>query len=66
MHETYMYLTRKTRTGKAHYWNGLDTACRMYSTGGMNPKRYAPIEEIGNQPICTMCKQVRKTGRYIY
>ena len=60
-----MYLVRRTRSGKAHYWNGIDTACRMYSTGGMNPKRYIPTEYLEDMPICTMCRQVDKSGRYV-
>ena len=60
-----MYLVRKTKTGKAHYWNGQDTACRMWSTGGMNHRRYTTVEDKQHQPICTMCKQVHRTRQYV-
>jgi hypothetical protein len=41
----------------AHYWVGSDTACRMWSTGGIGRGRnkFALHDEPGNHPICSMC-----------
>ena len=41
----------------AHIWNGYDTACRMYSTGGITrKKRYHVSETNPGLPICGVCK----------
>ncbi len=41
---------------KAHIWLGNDTACRMYSTGGLRQPRYEVHETSCGRPICTMCQ----------
>ena len=34
------YLIRASgKKNKAHFWDGKDTACRLWSTGGMNKNR---------------------------
>ena len=52
------YLVRKNPNHRqvAHYWNGSDTLCRLYSTGGMAKGKYEVVDKIGDLPICTMCK----------
>ena len=50
----------KTRNPKViHLWINEDTACRMYSTGGLRNKNgYAVIKERLGLPVCTMCDNV--------
>lgn len=49
-----MYLVRKKNAKTAHIWTGYDTACRMYSTGGLQKKAYAVVNE-SDLPACSMC-----------
>jgi len=49
-----MYLVRKKNAKTAHIWTGYDTACRMYSTGGLRKKAYQVVSASDLQ-ICTMC-----------
>lgn len=54
------YLHRKKVTDKtrAHIWLGKDTACRMYSTGGIKRKwNYTVSKDVYNMPICENCKE---------
>jgi very-short-patch-repair endonuclease len=47
----------------AHLWNGVDTFCKMYSTGGIN-KNYVKITDTSeNHPVCVMCNKNRKKNR---
>lgn len=50
-----MYLVRKKRGGKAHYWEGTDTKCRMASTGGLSMRKYLVTDHPGDRLICHMC-----------
>jgi hypothetical protein len=54
-----MYLVRKKNAKTAHIWTGYDTACRMYSTGGLRKKAYEVVS-MGKLPpyipVCTMCR----------
>lgn len=56
------FLIRKKLKGKpavAHIWSGDDTACRMWSTGGIGRKRpYEVVEDRGEHEVCQMCKNV--------
>lgn len=52
------YLLRKSLKSKAHLWDGADTYCRLYSTGGLVKTKYQLFDETHEQPICTMCKNV--------
>jgi hypothetical protein len=59
---TGKYLTRATRGKRkvAHLWNGDDTVCRMWSTGGMlgkNIKRFTLSDKLGVYSVCFMCQQ---------
>lgn len=50
-----MYLIRKGHSAKvAHIWNGKDTVCRMYSTGGMNRSKFKQVVAT-SLPICVNC-----------
>lgn len=49
------YMIRKRLNGKAHYWNGTNTLCKMYATGGMNQKKYMLSDSRKGLDICTMC-----------
>lgn len=51
-----MYLVRKKNAKTAHIWTGYDTACRMYSTGGLRKKAYKAVAAT-DLPICTMCSE---------
>lgn len=48
------YLVRRKGKGKAHLWDGNDTACRMYSTGGLSKKRYVVADD-GGRKLCGNC-----------
>lgn len=51
-----MYLVRKRRGGKAHYWDGADTKCRMASSGGLSMRKYVVTDHTGGRLICHMCQ----------
>lgn len=53
-----MYLVRIKRGGKAHYWDGSDTKCRMASSGGLSMRKYVVTAEPGERLICHMCARV--------
>lgn len=57
-----MYLIRKKKAKTAHLWDGEDTVCRMYSTGGLN-KRHYKIVYPNELPVCTMCQSKKDSGR---
>ena len=58
--ETSGYLIRRLRyTAKvAHVWTGRDTACRMWSTGGLRKDKYEYSVGSDDLPICTQCLAV--------
>lgn len=51
------YLIRvKGKKKSAHYWDGTDTLCHLWSTGGMNQRKgWRVYDEPGEHPLCTMC-----------
>lgn len=51
------FLVRKTGNSKSHLWNDGDTYCRMFSTNGLNKKKYHVVEK-SNNDICHMCNNV--------
>jgi hypothetical protein len=55
-----LYLIRsKGKVKTAHIWEGKDTACRMWSTGGMSHKRaYELYDAPYGLSVCTMCANV--------
>lgn len=56
-----MYLVRKKNAKTAHIWTGYDTACRMYSTGGLRKKAYEVVSKC-DLPTCSMCSQKPMIG----
>lgn len=50
------YLIRKFG-GKvrAHLWNGSDTECRLFSTGGMRKSNFVVTDETIGKEICLLC-----------
>lgn len=53
---TNEFLIRKTGLkARAHLWTGEDTACRMWSTGGLKRSRFDVKSERGEHEICVMC-----------
>ncbi len=52
------YLIRDKGKNKAyHIWTGDDTACRMWSTGGMQKKKgYTLHDETMGLRLCCMCE----------
>lgn len=50
------FLIRKTgRKIAAHLWDGADTACRMWSTGGLKKKNYTVHADTQGHEVCVMC-----------
>lgn len=51
---------------KYHHWNGRDTACRLWSTGGINQARpgwtVAPTPPL--RPLCHMCKELASARQF--
>jgi hypothetical protein len=41
---------------KAHIWTGVDTMCRMASTGGIKLDRMSIRDARGSHEVCHMCK----------
>lgn len=60
------FLYRKSgQKSKAHYWNGQDTACCMWSTGGMDHDREWVVSKTADgHPICKLCKDRPEVGDY--
>ena len=55
------YLIRgagKGRKACAHLWDGADTVCRMWSTGGLAKRKYSVQGKDMGLPVCSMCANV--------
>lgn len=57
------YLVRKKKAKVVHLvdkgLNGdIDTYCKLYSTGGLNKKKYLVVDDDCDLDICVMCKNV--------
>lgn len=50
-----LFLMRKKNPKTAHMWLGNDTACRMYSTGGLVKSKYSLSNDKQDLRICQMC-----------
>ena len=51
------YLFNLNKTGSAaHIWLGSDTACRMYSTGGLRPGNKKTFPSPMGKRVCHMCQ----------
>jgi hypothetical protein len=58
------YLIRKSGAKvAAHIWLGDDTACRMFSTGGLKKDRFAVFETQMGRPLCVMCRNVSERSK---
>jgi len=59
-----VYLIKnRGQTNKAHYWTGVDTVCRMWSTGGMARKNdYFVSDGPNGRAVCSMCKTFYESG----
>jgi hypothetical protein len=42
----------------AHLWDGADTVCRMWSTGGVSKHKSSVQDSDMGLPICSMCSNV--------
>lgn len=51
------------KKGCAHLWDGSDTVCRMYSTGGMSRKKKKVSASAYGRPICLLCLSKNKTRK---
>lgn len=58
------YLLQKNNPKVAHLWKGYDTACRMYSTGGLACRKYEVKDSACGMKICTMCRNVASQKSY--
>lgn len=58
--DSMKYLIRlKKGKARAHLWNGSDTVCRMWSTGGLRARRqFLVCDTPEGRKICHMCQAV--------
>lgn len=56
------FLVRKTGGGKAHICADDDTACRMWSTGGLNQKYFEVSDQSDGLDVCMMCQSCSATA----
>ena len=59
------YLIRKKKAKVAHYVDvgihgDIDTYCKLYSTGGLNKRKYFVVDDNSDLDICLMCSNVYK------
>lgn len=52
------FLVKRGGGGVAHIWDGKDSACRMYSTGGLPKRKYAYAISSDTRRICRNCVNV--------
>ena len=59
-----MYLLNpKKNKSAAHHWDGHDTLCRLFSTGGMTKRKQEVFDEPMGKPICLMCSNVFRRSK---
>lgn len=56
------YLVSKKQGNKAHLWMGSDTACRLFSTGGMGQNNYS-VAEYTSSDICKTCIKMKSSRK---
>ena len=50
------FFRAKAKNNSAHLWTGDDTACRMWSTGGMDrSRRWETSTDPGERRVCKLC-----------
>lgn len=57
----YNCFIKFSKKGVFHKWNGRDTACRMYSTGGLTRKNKFELSQEAMYPTCSLCES--KNGK---
>lgn len=55
----YLYNSKRPKTA-AHIWTGEDTACRMFSTGGLKLGKKEIHQTFGDRRVCLMCQNNHK------
>jgi hypothetical protein len=59
-----MYLLNPLKNkSAAHHWDGQDTLCRLFSTGGMTKRKQEVFDEPMGKPICLMCSNVFRRSK---
>ena len=51
----YLYNEKRKKTA-AHIWTGEDTACRMFSTGGLKAGKKEIHDDLDHRRVCLMCQ----------
>ena len=49
------FLVSNKKKNCAHIWDGADTLCRLYSTGGMNPRKKRISLTREGRRMCELC-----------
>lgn len=57
------YLLAKKISKSAHIWMGTDTACRMFSTGGLRKKNYHVEASAGMRSLCKICDDISNRNK---
>lgn len=59
-------LSKGKKKQKAHLWNGIDTFCRMWSTGGLNTKKgdFILSSTACGKEVCSLCKNKAPEGNH--
>lgn len=50
-----LYLVNTSTSSKSHIWNGTDSLCRMWSTGGLSRSSYSLFNDPGANGVCKIC-----------
>lgn len=50
-----LYLVNTSKSSKSHFWDGTDSYCRMWSTGGIIQASYSLSAEPSTQGVCKLC-----------
>ena len=59
-----MYLLNPLKNkSAAHHWDGHDTLCRLFSTGGMTKRKQEISSDTMGKPICLMCSNVFRRSK---
>ena len=59
-----MYLLNPLKNkSAAHHWDGHDTLCRLFSTGGMTKRKQEIFSDTMGKPICLMCSNVFRRSK---
>ncbi|MCD9519926.1 GIY-YIG nuclease family protein [Photobacterium phosphoreum] len=57
VHNSFLFRKGKKKQ-KVHLWNGMDTFCRMWSTGGLNEQKgdFTLSSSTFSKVVCSLCK----------